>query len=84
MGISCRHDGSFEESVVAINAHQGLHDEGHETQVLLGCLTRGMQQNTVVGTQTPVVMLSRTVDAVEGFLMQQHAEPMLPCHLLHQ
>ena len=67
-----------------IHRHQRLHDEGHEAQVLLRCLAGRMQQYPVIGTEAPVVMLTRAVDAVEGFLVQQHPEAMVPCHFLHQ
>ena len=36
---------------MVIYRHQRLDDEGHEAQVLLGGLSRGMQQHAVVRTQ---------------------------------
>ena len=84
MGICCRHDGGLQQSVVAIYCHECLDDECDKAQVFLGCLAWGMEQHAVVGTQTPVVVLARTVDAVEGLLVEQHAESVLACHSLHQ
>ena len=72
---------------MTIHGHQGLHDEGHETQVLLRGLTRGVEEGglaLMLSRQTPVIMLARTIDAVEGLLMQEHAEPMIPGHALHE
>ena len=46
---------------MAIDSHQCLDDEGDEAQVLLWCLTRGVEQGSVLaltGGQTPVVVLS--------------------------
>ena len=84
VGIGSRHDRRFQQSVVFIDCHKGLNDEGDETQVLLGCLTGSMQQYPIVGRQAPVVVFTRTVDAVEGLFVQQHAETVVACHLLHQ
>ena len=70
VSVGGRHDAGLQQTVVLVNTHQRFHDERHEAQVLFGCLTRCMEQDTVVGTQTPVVMLTRAVDTIEGLLMQ--------------
>ena len=69
VGIGGTHDRGFQESVVAIYCHQRLYDERHEAQVLLWCLPWCMQQYAVVSRQTPVVVLTAAVDAVEGLFM---------------
>ena len=84
MSIRGTYDRGLEQSVVTIYCHQGLNDEGHEAQILFGGLAWSMEQGTVVGGKTPVVMFSRTVDAVEGFLVKQHTEAMIAGHTFHQ
>ena len=42
-----------------------------------------MQQHAGIRTQAPVVVLTATVDAGEGFLVQQYAEAVLAGNLLH-
>ena len=53
-----------------VNCHQCLYDEYHKAQVFFGSLTWSMQQRTIISAQTPVVMLTATIDAIEGFLVQ--------------
>ena len=67
-----------------VNSHQGLHDEGHEAQILFWRLTGSVEQHAIIGAEAPVVMLTTTIDAIEGLLVEQYAETMLACHLLHQ
>ena len=43
VGVGGTHDGGLQQTVMTIHSHQGLHDEGHETQVFLRCLTRGVE-----------------------------------------
>ena len=46
---------------MAKDRHQRLDDESDETQVLLGCLTWGVEQGrafSLTGGQTPVVVLT--------------------------
>ena len=84
MGVGGRHDAGLQQSVVAIHAHQRLHYEGDEAQVAEVVLAGGVEQYAGVGGERPVVVLARTVDAVEGLLVQQAAESVLASHLLHQ
>ena len=84
VGVGCTHDGSLQESVVAPYGLQRLYDEHHEAQVLLCRLARCMQQHTRIGGKAPVVVLTRTVDACEGLLVQQHAEAMMAGDALHE
>ena len=83
MSVGSTHDRGFQQSVVLIDTHQRLYDERGEAQVLLSGLTRSVQQDTVVRRERPVVVLTATVDACEGLLMQQHAEAVLTGHTLH-
>ena len=84
MRIGSTHDGSLEQSIVLIYTHQGLSDEDYETEVVLWCLAWTMEQNACIGRKTPVVVLTRTIDACEWFLVQENTESMMACHLLHQ
>ena len=84
VGVGGTHDAGLQQSVVLIDAHQGLHDERCKAQVLLGSLARSMQQDAVIGAQAPVVVLTATVDAIEGLFVQQHTESVLAGNLLHQ
>ena len=43
-----------------------------------------MKQHAGVGSKTPVLVLARAVDACERLLVEQHAEAMTACHLLHE
>ena len=49
VGIGGRNDAGLQQSVMSVHAHQCLYDERSEAQVLLGCLTRCVQQDTVIG-----------------------------------
>ena len=84
VGVGGAHDACLEQSVVLVDGHQRLDDERNEAQVLLGRLAWSMEQHAIVGAEAPVVVLARTVDAVEWLLMQQHAEAVLARHLLHE
>ncbi len=84
MGIGCTHDRSLEQAVVLIYTHQSLCDEDYEAEVILRCLARTMEQNAGICSETPVVVLTGTVDACEWLLMKKHAETVMASHLLHQ
>ena len=55
------------------DSHERLDDEGDETQVLLRCLTRCVEEGRLTfssfSRETPVVVLTRAIDAVERFLV---------------
>ena len=84
MRIGCAHDRSLEQTVVLIYTHQGLCDEDHETEVVLWCLARTMEQNASICSETPVIVLTGTVDACKWLLMEKYAETVMASHLLHQ
>ena len=58
VSVGGAHDGSFEESVVAIDAHQCFHDEDDEAEVVFGCFAGTVEQCAGVGCETPVVVFS--------------------------
>ena len=63
MRIGSTHDGCLQQSVVLVNAHQGLYDEDYEAEIVLRCLACCMEQYAGIGAETPVVVLARTIDA---------------------
>ena len=83
MCVGRTHDRSLQESVMVIHSLQRLDNERDETQVVHRSLAWCMEQNTRVGSQRPVLMLTRTVHTLEGFLVQQATETVLTCHTLH-
>ena len=50
---------------MAIHTHKCLYDEDNEAQILIVILTWRMQQYACIGRQTPIVVLSATVNARE-------------------
>ena len=82
--IGCAYDAGLEQGIVLVNGHQRLDDEGYEAQVVQWCLAGLMQGNTCIGHQGPVVMLSRSVDAGKGLLVQQATEGVLAGNALHE
>ena len=69
---------------MAINCRYDVGNEGYELEICLRGFTRREQIDTRVGAERPVVVLARSVDALEGFFVQQNAERVATCHLLHQ
>ena len=84
VGVGGAHDGGLEQAVVAIDAHQGLDDEGDEAERGLGSLAGGVEQHAGVGGEAPVAVFAAAVDAGEGLLVEQDDEAVLARHLLHQ
>ena len=84
MGIGGRHDAGLQQSVVLIDTHQRLDDEGGEAQVLFCRLAGSVEQHACIGRETPVVVFARAVDACERLFVQQSAEAMLAGHALHE
>ena len=58
VGVGGTHDAGLEQTVVAVNTHQRLHDEGDETQVVFGSLAGSVEQYAGIGREAPVVMLT--------------------------
>ena len=79
---------SLEEAVMTPDGHERLDDEGDEAQVLLRRLTRSVEEGRTTffpfSRETPVVVLTRAIDAVERFLVEQDAEPVVAGHPLHE
>ncbi len=84
MRIGSTHDRSLQQTVVLIHTHQSFHNEHYKSEVILRCLACCMQQNTSIGAEAPVVVLTRTIDASEWLLVQENTETVLMCHTLHQ
>ena len=68
--ICCRDNRGFEQAVVALHCHQHVHQESNELQVLIGVLARCQEVHASVRTKRPVAVLTTTVHAAEGFLVQ--------------
>ena len=58
--------------------------EGKELQVALGRLTGRKQVNPRIGSQSPVVVFSRTVEPLKRLFMEQDLEIVLLAHPLHR
>ena len=84
MSIGSAHDRSLEQTIVLVYTHQSLCDEDYETEVVLWCLARTMEQDAGICSETPVVVLTGTVDACEWLLMEKYAETVMASYLLHQ
>ena len=69
---------------MAVDGLDRVHEEGQETQVLLGRLRGPQQVHARVRGQAPVVVLAAAVHARVRFLMQQHSEVVVPGDLLHE
>lgn len=74
MSVAGVHDAGLEESVVAVYAHERLDDEYHRAEVVGRSLAWTVEEDACIGGQTPVVVLTRAVDAVERFLVEEHLE----------
>ena len=70
MGVGGTHDRGFEQSVVAIDAHERFDNKDDEAQILLLRLAWGMEQYARIGREAPVVVLSAAVDAGERLFVQ--------------
>ena len=69
---------------MSVNGHKCVHDECDETQVLFRSLAWCHEQNAVVCSERPVVVLTRTVDALEWFLVEQDSESVSSGNLSHE
>ena len=58
MRVGGAHDRRLEQTVVLVYGHEGLNNEDDETQVVLGCLARTVEQHAGVGGQAPVFVLA--------------------------
>ena len=84
MSVAGIHDRGLQQAVVTIYTHQGLHGEHHKAQVVLGGLACSMEQDACIGRERPVVVLTRTIDAIKRFLVEQHLKAVLVGHALHE
>ncbi len=84
MGIGGTHDGCLHKTIVLIDTHEGFYYEGDKAQVAQIVFTWSVEQDACVCSERPVVVLSRTIDAVERLFVEQATETVLASHLLHQ
>ena len=84
MGIGGAHDGGLQQTVVAVDAHEGFNDEGDETQIVFWGLAWRVEEMAGVGGETPVVVLAATVDASERLLVEQATETVVAGDVAHQ
>ena len=84
MSICSTHDRSLKQSVVLINTHQSLNYEGNKSQVLFRSFAWSVEQHTTISRQTPVVMLTTTIDSIEWLFVKQNTETMIASHTLHE
>ncbi len=68
---------------MAVHGGHDVGNEGDELQVVHRCAAGREEHGTTVGAEAPVVVLARAVDALEGFLVEQHAEVVAACGLAH-
>ena len=67
-----------------MDGHDGIDKESQELQVRLRVFARRQKIHACVGTQRPVIVLTRTVHACKWLLVQEHAEVVLACNFLHE
>jgi len=84
VGVRRAHDARLEQSVVTVDSHQRVDDEGDEAQVFLSRLSRSHEGGAVVSPERPVVVLSGAVYALEGLFVEQHSEAVGARHLAHE
>ena len=72
-----------EEVRVDVDGADHGHQEGQELGVVVGVVTGLEEVLPVVGGHRPVVVLARSVDALEGLLVQQGHQVMPHRELLH-
>ena len=77
------HNRRLQQAVVLVNRRNGVHQESDELEVLRSGLARTEQVHARIGSQRPVVVLARSVDPLEGFFVQQHAELVTAGDLVH-
>ncbi len=63
---------------------QHVDKEGHELQIAVGILARSEEHGAGVGAEGPVVVLARTVHAVERLLVEKHHEAVPARDFVHQ
>ena len=83
MCIGGTHDTSLQKPIVTVHTHQCFNDECGKTEILFRSLARSMEQHTIVGRETPVVVLATAVDAGKRLLVQEDTESVLAGHTLH-
>ena len=75
--------GGHEQGLVAADRMQDGGIESQEAEVFLRGGSRGKQVESGIGLHGPVAVLAASVDALEGFLVENHLQVVLLGHLLH-
>ena len=81
--VRCTHNRRLQQTVVTMHRCNNIHKEGHKLQILKCCTTRLEEINTRICSKRPVIMLTRSIDTLEWFFMQKHAEVMTCSNLTH-
>ena len=84
VSVGCRCDGSLQQAVVALNGGQNVNKECHKLQVAACVFARCQQQGASVGSETPVVVLARTVDSLKWLLVKQNNKTVFLCNIVHK
>ena len=84
VGVGSADDGGFQQPVVAEHAHQCLHNESDEAEVVFGRLSGCVEQAAVVCREAPVVVLAASVDTGKGLFVEQTAEAVFAGNVAHQ
>ena len=83
VGVGGAHDRGFEQAVVPVDGRHDVDQKGDELEVLRRRLARPEQVDARVSAQRPVVVFARTVDPLEGLLVEQDAEVVAAGDLVH-
>ena len=84
VGVAGAHDAGFQQTVVAIDAHERGDDEGEEAEGVAFGATGGVKYDAAVGAERPVAVFAATVDAGERFLVEEAAEAVLASDFAHE
>ncbi len=83
VGVGGAHDRRLQHSVVAVYGSYDIYQKRYELQILRRRAAGADEVDARVGADRPVAVLARAVDALEGFLVQQHAEIVAARDLIH-
>ena len=84
VGVARAHDAGFQQTVVAIDAHERGDNEGEEAKGVAFGATGGVKNDAGVGAERPVAVFAAAVDAGEGFLVEQAAKAVFARHFAHE
>ena len=84
VGVAGTHDAGFQQTVVAIDAHERGDHKGEEAEGVAFGATGGVKYDAAVGAERPVAVFAATVDAGEGFLVEEATEAVLAGYFAHE